>query len=565
MADSQPSMHEKLAALRSQYAERIDARVDDLCDLLDVFGDANESKRRDILQKLREATHKLAGSGATFGFPGVTEHARAMEHSCVDALNGDDNIEVGLVDRLRAMSDQLRKATETQSTETQSEAEKFSTQQDGTSVGREDNPHLHDSSRQDILIVMEYSAEQERQTRLELAHFGFNVRIVDHPQKMIADLKAHGGVDIIITGVHFDDSEDAAFKALGELREHSEFCTIPVVVYSEIDTMTSRLGAVRADVKAYIVKPVDMADLVNVMDDVTERHEEEQFRVLVVDDDESLAQHTEIVLQSAGMETRIATDPMQIYEVLDDFSPELILLDLYMPGCSGQEIAAIVRQREEYAGIPIVFLSGESDKDKQLSAMELGGDDFLTKPIRASHLISSVRIRVARFRKLRSFMVRDSMTGLFNHTTTKQLLDNEISRAQRAKGSLALVALDIDHFKNVNDTYGHAVGDRVIKALARLLRQRLRSADIIGRMGGEEFAAVLPDSGVNEAGRVFDQIRKAFSEIMFHTGDKSFNVTISCGVADFPRYDSATELSDAADKALYAAKHGGRNQVVKAQ
>ena len=573
MADRQSSMEEKLAALRAQYANKIDERVDELVEIVNRIDKASGDEQREIISEMKNATHKLAGSGATFGFPDVTTLARDMEHKCIAILEGEAvTVPSGFGDQLLAECEGIRTAVKgadeadkhivdvpDQSTQTKTEDK-----DEAEGRVREPQPDLHDSSRMSVLIVMEYTDEQKKQAEVELEHFGFDVRIVDHPSKMLADMRQTGGVDVIVTGVHFDGSENAAFEALGNLRTHPDFQNTPVVVYTEIDNMKARLGAVRADVKAYILKPVDMADLVNVLDRVTERHEEDPFRVLIVDDDEGLAQHTQVVLQSDGMDTRIVTNPMKIYNVLDDFSPELVLLDLYMPDCSGHEIAAIVRQREEYAGIPIVFLSGEADKDKQLSAMELGGDDFLTKPIRATHLVTSVRIRAARFRKLRSYMVRDSMTGLFNHTTTKQLLETEIARADRVSGKLALAALDIDHFKNVNDTYGHAVGDRVIKALARLLRQRLRGADIIGRMGGEEFAAILPESGLVSAANVFEQIRKAFSEIVFHTDGASFSVTISCGIAAFPHCDTANELSDAADKALYAAKHGGRNQVVKA-
>lgn len=576
MADRQSSMEEKLAALRAQYAEKIDERVDELVAIVDRITHASGDEQRAIIADMKNATHKLAGSGATFGFPDVTTLARDMEHKCIAILEDEAvSVPAGFGDQLLEECEAIRTAVKggdkaskhivdiSDVTEAAKPSPNASDAQPESRV-REPQPDLHDSSRMSLLIVMDYNDEQKKQAQVELEHFGFDVRIVDHPSKMMDDLRQTGGVDVIVTGVYFDGGESAAFDALANLRAHPDFQNIPVVVYTEIDNMKARLGAVRANVKAYILKPVDMADLVNVLDRVTERHEEDPFRVLIVDDDEGLAQHTQVVLQSDGMETRIVTNPMKIYTVLDDFSPELVLLDLYMPDCSGHEIAAIVRQREEYAGIPIVFLSGEADKDKQLSAMELGGDDFLTKPIRASHLVTSVRIRAARFRKLRSYMVRDSMTGLFNHTTTKQFLETEISRAERSGGKLALASLDIDHFKGVNDTYGHAVGDRVIKALARLLRQRLRGADIIGRMGGEEFAAILPDSGLEQAAMVFEQIRKAFSEIVFHTNGTSFSVTISCGIAAFPHCDTANALSDAADKALYAAKHGGRNQVVKA-
>jgi len=562
------SMEAKLAQLRAQYALKIEQRVDALQALVQDLDGAEDSVRSNTLTQLRDETHKLAGSGATFGFPGVTLYAREMEQACVQSLATDtgakdtDGVLV-MIANLVDLCEKLRRATNEQE-QVPEQGQKQEQAEALTVRPRPAIPELHDSFRQKVLFIMEYDGPTAMQILLEMDHFGFDARIINHPSKLMNDLQANDDVDVIVTGLTFGGDDEVALKVLSDLRKGNTHKDMPVVVHTSLESMKARLGAVRAGVKAYLLKPVDMADLVDVLDHVTMRHEDEPFRVLVVDDDESLASHTELVLQGSGMETRMTTDPMGVFEVLDDFSPELILLDLYMPGCDGQDIAAVIRQREEYAGIPIVFLSGEADKNKQLSAMEMGGDDFLTKPIQASHLISSVRIRAERFRELRSFMVRDSMTGLFNHTTTKQLLDTEIARVQRSGADLALVSLDIDHFKNVNDTYGHSVGDRVIKSLARLLRQRLRSADVIGRMGGEEFAAILPESGLEQAAHVCEQIRQAFSEIVFHTAGAKFNVTISCGVAAYKDHNTVTMLSDAADKALYAAKHGGRNQVVKA-
>lgn len=559
MTGEPPSMEDKLADLRLQYAVKIHERVRELQKAIKKLEDVDEDARHKVLVDVRDITHKLAGSGATFGFPEVTTVARQMEHACVDYLDGHGLGVIALEQLLIDASNELNTAAQVKPVGQPSQYVP-----DIPTRFREPEPTLHNSDRKVALFVMEYDEETMSQVQLEMDHFGFDVRIVDHPSKLIEDFRANGPVDVIVTGLVFDNDETTALRALSIFREDEACRDVPVVAYTLADTMALRLGAVRVGVKAYLVKPVDLADLVVVLDHVTLRHEDEPFHVLIIDDDESLAHHTEAVLQSAGMTTKIILDHQNLFAVLDEFSPELILLDLYMPDVSGEEIATIIRQREEYAGIPIVFLSGEADKDKQLSAMELGGDDFLTKPIQASHLISSVRIRAERFRELRSFMLRDSMTGLFNHTTTKQLLENEIARATRSGGQLALAAIDIDHFKGVNDAYGHAVGDRVIKALSRLLRQRLRSADVIGRMGGEEFAAILSDTGLEEVLSVFDQIRKAFSEIVFHTNDKSFSVTISCGVAVYPQFDSATTLSDAADKALYTAKEAGRNCVVKA-
>lgn len=554
MADNALTMEDQLAKLRAGYADKLDQRIDELSELLKSLSKADsDEKRIAILESVRMAAHKLAGSGATFGFPGVTDIARAMEHDCQEVLNNTIGYGHGFVDRQYELCGRMREAAQAQAGSVEEESLEI--------FGAAARQRL-DDTYQKAVIVLDCSDQEATQMKLEMEHFGYKAHVIKHPDQL-GDALVAGDVDVVVSDLVFGGDKQCALTVLGALRKQGKL-DLPLVVYSEWDGIEPRLGAARIGANAYLVKPVDMADFVNELDVVTNRIEQEPFRVLIIDDDDSLARHTELVLQGAGMQTQVLTEPLAVMEVLDDFSPELILLDLYMPKCNGSEIAAVIRQRQEFTGTPIVFLSGESDKDKQLSAMELGGDDFLTKPIRPAHLISAVRIRSGRFRELRSFMVRDSMTGLYNHTTTKQLMETEIARAQRSQSHMSLASLDIDHFKNVNDNYGHAVGDKVIKALARLLRQRLRGIDVIGRMGGEEFAAILPDTPIDEAETVFNQIRVAFSEIVFQAEDATFSVTLSCGIGEFPHFDTSTDLSDAADKALYAAKHGGRNRVVKA-
>jgi diguanylate cyclase (GGDEF)-like protein len=186
---------------------------------------------------------------------------------------------------------------------------------------------------------------------------------------------------------------------------------------------------------------------------------------------------------------------------LADFQPDLIILDMYMPACTGTELAKVIRHNDRYVSVPIIYLSAEDDLDKQLDAMSEGGDDFLTKPIKPRHLITTVRNRAARARNLKARMVRDSLTGLYNHTHILQLLEDCSFRARRENKPLSFAMLDIDHFKRVNDSHGHPMGDRVIKSLALFLKQRLRKTDFIGRYGGEEFAIVMPDTDLEAATR----------------------------------------------------------------
>jgi diguanylate cyclase (GGDEF)-like protein len=251
-----------------------------------------------------------------------------------------------------------------------------------------------------------------------------------------------------------------------------------------------------------------------------------------------------------------------VLEQVRDFHPDLILMDTAMPEINGTDLAKIIRQIDEYISIPIIFLSNDDDFNKRIEALDLGADDFLIKPIKASHLMAVVRSRLERLKSLQSYMVRDSLTNLLNHTTFRSVLSKEVSRCNRQNTRIALAMMDIDHFKNVNDMYGHSAGDRVLKSLARLLKQRLRGSDTIGRYGGDEFVTLLLDCEAEQAFKIMDEIRLIFSEIKFYPNDESnLSVTMSCGISTFPEFPNAQILSDAADQALYKAKDSGRNMI----
>ncbi|MGY4530918.1 diguanylate cyclase (GGDEF)-like protein [Pseudomonas sp. TE3786] len=337
---------------------------------------------------------------------------------------------------------------------------------------------------------------------------------------------------------------------------------LPLLFYSEEETDTpTRLAAVRAGGQEFFTGSLDASTLLERIEVLTHVSQYEPFRVLVIDDSRAQATHTERVLNSAGIITHTLTDPIKAMSALAEFQPDLIILDMYMPECSGTELAQVIRHNDRYVSVPIIYLSAEDDLDKQLDAMSEGGDDFLTKPIKPRHLIATVRNRAERARNLKSRMVRDSLTGLYNHTHILQLLDDTRTRARRDNQPVTFAMLDIDHFKKVNDVYGHPMGDRVIKSLALFLKQRLRKTDHIGRYGGEEFAVVLPNTDAATAAKVLDGIRQRFAEIHFPATPQDLTCTFSCGIAQLQGDVDSNALSKQADQALYVAKHGGRNRV----
>ena len=337
---------------------------------------------------------------------------------------------------------------------------------------------------------------------------------------------------------------------------------LPLLFFSHADVDTpTRLAAVRAGGQEFFTGALDASGLIERIEILTNVVQYEPYKVLIVDDSRAQATHTERVLNSAGIVTRTLIEPIQAMAELADFQPDLIILDMYMPDCSGTELAKVIRHNDRYVSVPIIYLSAEDDLDKQLDAMSEGGDDFLTKPIKPRHLIATVRNRAARARNLKARMVRDSLTGLFNHTHTLQLLEDARFRARRDGQPLAFAMIDIDHFKKVNDTYGHPMGDRVIKSLALFLKQRLRKTDHIGRYGGEEFAVVLPDTDAATAAKVLDEIRRRFAEIHYPAQPQDLSCTFSCGIAELRDGLDCNSLSKNADEALYVAKRGGRNRV----
>ena len=337
---------------------------------------------------------------------------------------------------------------------------------------------------------------------------------------------------------------------------------LPLLFFSlhEADTPT-RLAAVRAGGQGFLTGTLEASSLMEKIEVLTCVAQYEPFKVLIIDDSRAQALHAERLLNGAGIVTRTLIDPIQAMTELAEFQPDLIILDMYMPGCTGTELAKVIRHNDRYVSVPIIYLSAEDDMDKQLDAMSEGGDDFLTKPIQPRHLITTVRNRAARARHLKARMVRDSLTGLYNHTHILHLLEDCTFRARRENRPLSFAMLDLDHFKHVNDGYGHPMGDRVIKSLALFLKQRLRKTDFIGRYGGEEFAIVMPDTDQESAHKVLNQIRQRFAEIHYPAQPVDLSCSFSAGVVQMHGDADSLLMASQADEALYRAKNNGRNQV----
>lgn len=363
-------------------------------------------------------------------------------------------------------------------------------------------------------------------------------------------------IDIMLAGQSPVDETDALTPLFSQLGY-----SLPTIFIAAQTDFSTRLSAAKVGGNAFLTKPVDVSSLAGYIEILQQEQELKPYRVLIVDNDEVLAEHYRLTLASAGMLAEKVSHPSEALTAMQDLQPDILLIDFYMPECSGAQLARAIRYEDIWLGVPIIYLSAEDVLDEQIKTLDSGGDDFLTKPISDARLVATVRTRAARARKVNELMSKDSLTGLLKHSSIKDRIAQEVERAHRNGKPMSMAMVDMDHFKQVNDAWGHPMGDQVIKTLAHLLRQRLRHQDSIGRYGGEEFAVVLPECTAADAMRLLDDVRQRFGEVRFTHKGNSFAVTVSAGVADSEQCADAQGLLAAADAALYIAKKDGRNQV----
>lgn len=540
-----PGMAEQLAQLRKEYLARLPAELASLQSL--TAGLSGSEADRPSLDKLYQRLHKLAGSGGTFGLAALSTRAHVLEHEIKSWLEGsldDMSVEPRLTITTSLAS--LTKVIVGTDTPTTLISPPATALESGSSL---------------LVWLAEDDELLGRQLAIQIESFNYEVRLFTRINE--AEHAAQSGrPDMLIMDVIFEEEGENSTDFLTHhpnLRQTG----CPLLFISSFDDFQSRIRAAQLEAEGYFLKPLDVPRLVSRMVQIADRRRAPPQRVLIVDDDEDLSEHYRLILLGAGIEAEVLHDPESIAEKLSTFRPELLLMDMNMPNFSGQDLAAVVRQYEAWASLPIVYLSAETDLARQIKALDRGADDFLTKPISDAQLVSAVRVRIERGRQLAAQITKDSLTGLLRHASIKEAAETETVRSRRSGKPITVAMLDIDHFKNVNDTHGHAAGDVVISSIAMLLRQRLRQTDIIGRYGGEEFVALLVECDIDASRRLMEDIRQRFSALHFSHAGKEFSCTLSAGLACSAQHveSSDAELLIYADEALYAAKRGGRNQI----
>ena len=274
-------------------------------------------------------------------------------------------------------------------------------------------------------------------------------------------------------------------------------------------------------------------------------------------------------LAKGGYTCVVAPDAQIGWELIVQHHPKVILSDWETPGTDGLELCRRVRGAPELMATYFVMVTGCRKSVQREAALETGVDDYLFKPVDRSILMARVRLGIRMWdvnERLRQAAITDGLTGLYNHDHLNTIIEGELNRARRHGGCLGLIMLDLDHFKAVNDTYGHLTGNDTLVEVARILTETVRDVDTVGRFGGEEFAVVVPETSAVEAAAICERIRLGVMDTLHVNALHDHLVSASLGIAttDDPRVRSAADLIDLADRAMYAAKRRGRNCVVTA-
>lgn len=285
--------------------------------------------------------------------------------------------------------------------------------------------------------------------------------------------------------------------------------------------------------------------------------------VLIVDDSPANIQVLAVGLKER-FRLKIATDGERCLELATtDPIPDLILLDIEMPGMGGYEVCQRLKEQPETQHIPVIFVTGRTSEDDEEKGLKLGAVDYITKPIRPAIVLARVSTHITLKQQrdaLQKMALHDQLTNLYNRRYLMEAAEQKMAQSRRHESSLCVLMLDVDHFKKVNDNYGHAVGDSVLKIVAEILQRQSRKDDIAARIGGEEFVLLLGQCNKPDATKRAEQLRLEIEQ----ANPEDIRVTVSIGLAEYQQQENFDALLSLADQRLYQAKETGRNKVITA-
>ncbi|MGK7872961.1 MAG: response regulator [Xenococcaceae cyanobacterium] len=504
--------------------------------LKDTLGD-------ELRQQAEQEAHKLAGSLGMFDFDEGSRLAREMEQLFHAGMPLNQEQRQHLSELVVAMRRELERATTGQ------------------------NPKLLSVDEKPLLLIVEKDRTLAQEFVIEANTRGMRTEIVTDPTVARERLSRKLPDAVLLDLSLAEYGQDSAalqnnLNLLGELRS----CTppVPVMVLTAQDSLIDRVKIARLGGRGFLQKPMPPTQVLEAVTQVLQQTSTAQAKVMVVDDDPQVLTALVTLLEPWGIKLFTLENPLQFWDTLEAASPDLLILDVEMPHISGIELCQVVRNDLGWAGLPVLFLTAHTDAQTMHRVFEAGADDYVSKPIVGPELVTRILNRLERSRLQRNLAETDTLTGVVNRHKSIQELTQFLHQAERQNQPFCFAILDLDRLKQVNDQYGHAVGDRILSRLGKLLRRNFQSEDVVSRWGGAEFVVGMYGMTRSDGVRRLSELLEILRQEEFTAPDGTpFQVTFSAGVVQYPQ-DSADlqGLYRAANAILLQAKAAGCDRIL---
>jgi len=550
------SWKETFGELKEKYLKRSTERLAEILEILDgLFSNPSDAE---LIRRLSRNFHWLAGSGSMYGFQEVSQLGAEGEQYCESLLRGDVVQQPADVQKLKALISELSSIFSRGDGETTPlSAAPSSTEEPLT------RPPTYNEEVSDKPVILIIDEDQNNLAALTQMcdENGMAVRSSRNIAQAMSEL-SRSMPDGLILEIPLPDGD--AYELVEKVRAMPQGEEPAIIIVSKQTGFLDKVRSIHCGADAHFEKPVDMKAMLRRLRYLLDKKRQEPPRILSVEDDPDQAAFIRAFLESAGYQVRTCTDPKHFDSYMSQFQPDLVLLDVMLPGMTGYELARYIRQDERHATLPVLFLTTQGQLDARIESARAGGDDHLVKPVPPALLLNSVSSRLERSRFLKTLLHKDGLTNLLNHTAFMEQGGAVVAQQRRQKGPVALIVLDVDYFKSINERHGYPGGDKVLVALSLLLRRRLRQSDIIGRISGDEFAIIAESLDEKEATTLASRILSDFAAMQHVTLSHSgFYATCSAGIAILDEKKVTLEQwVNQAYTALQEAKTAGRNCAV---
>jgi diguanylate cyclase (GGDEF)-like protein len=539
---------ETFGELKEQYVKRSSERISKIVEMLARL--IERPADTDVISQLGRQFHWLAGSGSIYGFQEVSALGAEGENFCEGMLRHKKTPSHEDLARLKHILNTL-------SGEFSKNPSKAITT-NLTHLGA-----LSESTKSDILVIGEDQNDLLMLAKLVEEH-QMQVRGAHSAASAMVELKKSIPAGVIIE-IPLPDSD--GYELVERLRNLPGGEELAIVIVSKQTGFLDKVRSIHCGADAHFEKPFDVKAMFRRLEHVLDKKRLEPAKILSVEDDPDQAVFIRAFLESAGYQVRICTDPKQFDAFLSAFQPDLVLLDVMLPGMTGYELAKYLRQNETYAALPIIFLTTQGQLEARIESAKSGVDEHLVKPVAPALLLSCVSAKLERARFLKTLMHKDGLTNLLNHSSFMEQAQAAIAYQKRHNSFLTMIVLDVDDFQSINERYGYPGGDKVLVTLSLLVRRRLRQSDLIGRLGGDELAIVAEGLDEQESFNLATRLLNDFAVTSHATAShSSFYGTLSAGLSMFDgkSMDLASWVK-ATYNAVSAAKQAGRNCVMSAK